>query len=210
MRTQEHALQSTPKQLPFTITKVAQEKLVDALKEDAAPDHRIRVGATREGFAKVRYLLDFVEPTQALEAQDTLFALDALTVIVDATSQSLLAGSQIDFVDDGLRGAGFKFLNPDLAQNLGIQAQAVEAQEILDRKVNPQVASHGGRIELVGLEDHTAKIRMHGGCQGCGQASTTIREGVERALLGEIQDLKHVVDITDHDSGETPYYAPNT
>lgn len=81
-------------------------------------------------------------------------------------------------------------------------------QTLLDEKVNPMVASHGGHIELLDYANGTAFVRMSGGCQGCGSAKATLRQGVEEAIFGAFPRVKHVVDLTDHASGSSPYYQP--
>ena len=47
---------------------------------------------------------------------------------------------------------------------------------------------------------------MLGGCQGCGMAAATLRQGIEKILKDSIPELVAVVDVTDHDAGENPYY----
>jgi Fe-S cluster biogenesis protein NfuA len=81
------------------------------------------------------------------------------------------------------------------------------AQEILQKQINPAVASHGGKIELIDVQDATVLVRLMGGCQGCGMAAVTLRQGVESALKRAIPGIKGVKDITDHASGANPYYA---
>lgn len=82
------------------------------------------------------------------------------------------------------------------------------AQEIFEQQINPAVASHGGMIELIDVQDATVMVRLMGGCQGCGMAAVTLRQGVEAALKRAIPAIKGVRDITDHSSGANPYYAP--
>lgn len=80
-------------------------------------------------------------------------------------------------------------------------------QKILDDEVNPQVADHGGRIDLVDYVNRTVYIRMSGGCQGCSASAATLKGGVEKALLQRFPRIRGVVDVTDHESGQNPYYA---
>jgi len=80
-------------------------------------------------------------------------------------------------------------------------------QRIIDEKINPMVASHGGRIDLVDYANKTAFIRMSGGCQGCSSSKLTLKEGVERELFAAIPRIQQVVDVTDHQAGENPYYS---
>jgi len=83
--------------------------------------------------------------------------------------------------------------------------EAVEA--LLDRQVNPSVASHGGHISVDRIESGKVYLRMSGGCQGCAASSATLRQGVERTLRAALPQIDEIVDVTDHASGSNPYYA---
>ena len=84
----------------------------------------------------------------------------------------------------------------------------VRVTHLLDTEINPGVASHGGRISLVDVKGSTVYIQMSGGCQGCGSATATLKQGVERTILQSIPEVTAVLDATDHGEGKNPYYAP--
>jgi Fe/S biogenesis protein NfuA len=88
----------------------------------------------------------------------------------------------------------------------GDVAQRVVA--VLDRQINPSIAAHGGRADLVAVEDATAYLRLSGGCQGCGLAKVTLSQGIEVAITDAIPEVTSVVDVTDHASGDNPYFEP--
>ncbi len=73
-------------------------------------------------------------------------------------------------------------------------------------EINPMVARHGGKVELVDVQEATVVVRMMGGCQGCGMATVTLRQGIETALRQAVPAVRGVRDITDHASGRNPYY----
>jgi Fe/S biogenesis protein NfuA len=75
-------------------------------------------------------------------------------------------------------------------------------------EINPMVARHGGKVELVDVQEATVVVRMMGGCQGCGMATVTLRQGIETALRQAVPAVRGIQDITDHASGRNPYYAP--
>jgi Fe-S cluster biogenesis protein NfuA len=75
-------------------------------------------------------------------------------------------------------------------------------------EINPMVARHGGKVELVDVQEATVVVRMMGGCQGCGMATVTLRQGIEAALRQAVPAVRGIKDITDHASGRNPYYAP--
>ena len=81
-------------------------------------------------------------------------------------------------------------------------------REVLDSRVNPSVAGHGGHIALVDVQDDTAYIRLEGGCQGCGMADVTLKQGIETEIKQAVPRIRAVLDVTDHAGGTNPYYEP--
>src|SRR5213080_2457283 len=79
--------------------------------------------------------------------------------------------------------------------------------DLFDSQVNPMVARHGGRVELIDVQDAVVMVRMAGGCQGCGMADVTLRQGIEAMLQQYVPEVKGIVDITDHAAGSNPYFA---
>jgi Fe-S cluster biogenesis protein NfuA len=77
---------------------------------------------------------------------------------------------------------------------------------VLERDINPAVAQHGGKVELIDVQDRRVVVRMMGGCQGCGMANVTLRQGIEAQLRRMIPGLAGLVDITDHAGGRNPYF----
>ena len=80
-------------------------------------------------------------------------------------------------------------------------------QGVLDERVNPSVASHGGHISLIDVKGDTAFIRLEGGCQGCGMADATLKQGVEVEIKSAVPEIVSVLDVTDHAGGTNPYYS---
>jgi Fe-S cluster biogenesis protein NfuA len=88
----------------------------------------------------------------------------------------------------------------------GLNEQESLIVNFLDQEVNPQVAAHGGKISFVKLLEGDVHLKMEGGCQGCGMAQATLRDGVETSLKENFDFVKNVVDTTDHDSGVKPFF----
>ena len=84
--------------------------------------------------------------------------------------------------------------------------EGAAVQQLLDERINPAVASHGGFIELVDVKDTVAYIRLGGGCQGCGMADVTLKQGVEVEIKQAVPSITAVLDVTDHAGGSNPYY----
>lgn len=79
-------------------------------------------------------------------------------------------------------------------------------QDLLDRETNPSIASHGGKISIVRLEDRKLYIKMSGGCQGCAASQVTLRQGFELMVRRVAPEVIDIIDATDHASGTKPFY----
>ena len=81
--------------------------------------------------------------------------------------------------------------------------------DLLEREINPAVAQHGGWVELIDVKRNNVFLRLGGGCQGCGAADVTLKQGIEKAIRGLAPSVGEIMDTTDHASGRNPYYAPS-
>ena len=97
---------------------------------------------------------------------------------------------------------------PPVAAGAAFDDDALYEQvaKVFDEQVNPMVARHGGRVELIDVQDAVVMLRMGGGCQGCGMADVTLRQGIEGMLSQFVPDVRGIMDITDHTSGSNPYF----
>ena len=90
----------------------------------------------------------------------------------------------------------------------GDKQLALDVQQLLNTEINPMVATHGGFIEVLAVEAETVYVHMGGGCQGCGMATATLKQGVETVVFQAFPKITSVLDTTDHAAGTNPYYAP--
>ena len=137
---------------------------------------------------------------------------EGLTVLVPSRDASKLEGSTLD-VPSNANQVGLVLRNPnrpDLGPNATLELSGTieeQVQEVLVKRINPSIAAHGGYAELVRVEGSTVLIKLGGGCQGCGMANATVTAGIEKTLIELLDGVDHVLDITDHTSGENPYFA---
>jgi Fe-S cluster biogenesis protein NfuA len=80
--------------------------------------------------------------------------------------------------------------------------------DLLDREINPAVAQHGGFVELIDVKSNNVFLRLGGGCQGCGAADVTLKQGIEKAIRNLVPKVGEILDTTDHAAGRNPYYSP--
>jgi Fe/S biogenesis protein NfuA len=145
---------------------------------------------------------------------------DRLTVVIPQASVEKIRGATLDVSGSG-EDAGMVILNPNAPPPPGSPAMGDRPQAdltgdlpqrvlaVLDHQINPSIAAHGGRADLVAVEEGTAYLRLSGGCQGCGLAQVTLSQGIEVAITDAIPEVTSVVDVTDHASGANPYYEPS-
>lgn len=174
----------------------------------ARVQHYLKVQA-QQGVTAVRVAGTVREPKlwlarpDDLEATDHIFRVDDFDVFIDTVSAEQLKGATVDFMED-MMASGFRVYFPSPTWD---DPLAQRMQDVLDKQVNPGVASHGGRVSLSRVEGDTAYIVLEGGCQGCGMSQVTLKEGIEVMVKEAVPEIVNIVDVTDHDSGENPYYA---
>lgn len=171
------------------------------------------------------FLLDegsrkFTRPEEAAEAPPAEAVL-----AVDGVSEVVFSGDRVTVVRDPA-GPAWDELIPRVQYALGAAVTSAaaaidetrapaqdddaiyeEVEHIFRSQINPIVAQHGGAIDLIDVQDATVVVRMSGGCQGCGMANVTLRQGIEAALKKAIPSLAGIRDVTDHSSGANPYFA---
>ena len=63
-------------------------------------------------------------------------------------------------------------------------------------------------MSLIDLKDKTVFLKLEGGCQGCGMADVTLKQGVEAEIKRAVPEIEEILDVTDHATGSNPYYQP--
>jgi Fe/S biogenesis protein NfuA len=182
----------------------AREKLREVFADQGVPGRgAIRVAIQGRGPSGFEYAMAVEEPgSQATD--DTVLDEGDFQVFVDPESLPLLRGATVDYADE-LMGGGFRMHNPNPTWS---DPTAQGIQELIDTVINPGVASHGGHVSLIDFKDNVVYVQLGGGCQGCGMADVTLRQGVETLIKQNYPQVVGVVDTTDHAGGTNPYYQP--
>ncbi len=134
------------------------------------------------------------------------------TVMIPEESVENLTGATLDLPNNPMQG-GLVIRNPnkpDLLAGADLELSGTipeQLQQLLDQHINPSLASHGGFANLLGVDGPTAYITMGGGCQGCAMSAATLREGITVMITEAIPEITDVVDATDHEAGDNPYFA---
>ena len=186
------------------VTDAAREKIREIMEmQNITGRGAIRVGIAGRGPAGFNYSMSLEEDAQPAEGE-AVQDEGEFKILLEGESLEKLRGASIDFVGQ-LVGGGFKIDNPNSVWD---DPLAAEIQALIDAQINPGVASHGGFVELLDVKDSRVFVRMGGGCQGCGMASVTLKQGVEVLIKQQFPQIEAVVDTTDHAGGDNPYYQP--
>ena len=132
-----------------------------------------------------------------------------MKVIIPAKDVELLEGAILDYSSTG----GLVIRNPNKPSVPMIEglvnddALSAEIEAIVATEVNPALAAHGGFVMFAGHDEAgTAYLTMGGGCHGCSMSKVTMLEGVQTTLVEKVEGIQRVRDMTDHQSGENPFY----
>ena len=191
----------------ISFTETARDKILELLEAEGRQDLGLRVAILGRGAGGFQYHLEFIGPEDR-SPEDIVVDADGFEAVVDPDSAPNLEGATIDYIERGpIPGAdsGFKIENPNALWN-DPTAQAV--QDLLESRINPGVAMHGGHVTLLDVRDEVAYIQMSGGCQGCGLADVTLKQGIEVMIKEAIPAIREVIDATDHAAGRNPFYQP--
>jgi Fe/S biogenesis protein NfuA len=198
----------------LTVTDPAREKILELRAQEDEPDSLgLRIEVT--GVQGVEYTYDLTfDPVAAADeaAGDLIDKQGDLPVIVPAESIDALRGATLDLPSiGGQQGLVLRNPNrPDPLAGAHIELSGTieeKVRQLLDGQINPSLAMHGGFAGLDRVEDDKVFVTMGGGCQGCAVSAMTLREGIARAIKEAIPEVAEVVDITDHELGENPYYT---
>ena len=197
----------------FEVSPTALDKVIELRNSEVDGDQlALRIEVT--GAQGVDYTYDLAfELLAEADPADVPFAVGGgLTVLIPDRDVAKLDGASLDLPSNPNQ-PGLVLRNPN-RPDLGPNAQldlngSVEenVREVLTKRINPSIAAHGGFAELVAVEDDTVIVQLGGGCQGCGMANATVTAGIERTLRELIPEIERVVDLTDHASGENPYFT---
>ena len=181
-------------------------KLRDAEEDAASLGLRLEIvsGASEE----FKYDLSLDEFRKAAFT-DEVRTHGGMKVIIPAKDVELLQGAVLDYASS----TGLVIRNPNKPAAMVVEglvsddAMSAEIEAVIAADVNPALASHGGFVTFVGHDNEgTAYLTMGGGCHGCSMSRMTMLEGVQTQLVEKVDGLERVRDLTDHTSGENPFY----
>ncbi|HET7266533.1 MAG TPA: NfuA family Fe-S biogenesis protein [Oleiagrimonas sp.] len=190
------------------ITERAQTYFRNLLEQQDIEGLGIRLGVADGGTPAAECELAFGEASE-LERCEHVAQYTGFKLYTTAADDEWLEGARIDIVPTPT-GGELSIRAPSIKGHVpAADAALVErVQYVIDAEVNPQIASHGGRVALIEVTaEGTVVLEFGGGCHGCGMVDVTLKQGVEKTLRARVPDVKAVRDVTDHTTGSNPYYT---
>jgi Fe/S biogenesis protein NfuA len=194
----------------ISITPEALEQLFE-LRDDEpeAAKLGLRVAIASAAGEEFRYDLSFDEFLKAAFT-DEVRTHDGMKVIIPGADVELLEGATLDYTST----QGLVIRNPNRPKAPAVEgltsddALSAEVEAMISGEVNPALAAHGGFVTYVGHDgEGTAYLTMGGGCHGCSMSKMTMLDGVQTMLVDAIEAIERVRDLTDHETGENPFYS---
>ena len=200
-----------PSVTALEVTDAALEKVREVRSEEDSPETTgLRVSITGSNGPEFSYDLSFEDISDASE-DDHIYHVDDLAVIIPKENLEDLTGATLDLPSNPMQG-GLVIRNPNRPSMLEGEdielsgSPAEKLQQLLDQHINPSLAAHGVYAELVKMQGTAAHILMGGGCQGCAMSAATLRQGIEVMIAEAIPEITEIVDVTDHEAGENPFF----
>ena len=194
----------------ITVTPEALEQLRE-LRDDEVDGDKLglRLAIASDPGQEFRYDLSFEEYLTAAFT-DEVRTHDGMKVIIPGDDVALLTGATLDYTST--QGLVIRNPNRPLAPSVeGLTADdelSAEIDALVATEVNPALAAHGGFVTYVGHDgEGTAYLTMGGGCHGCSMSKQTMLDGVQTMLVDAIEGVERVRDLTDHSTGENPFYS---
>ena len=190
------------------ISDTAQQYFKQLIEQQDEAGLGLRIAVIHPGTPNASCDLQFSPQGQRMQ-DDHVVAFDGFNMFVAEASKQWLAEASIDFEEDET-GGQLTIKAPGIKGTQPSSDDSIEERVgwLLETEINPALASHGGRVALVEVTDKMEVVlQFGGGCHGCGMVDVTLKQGVEETLIRNIPEITGVLDATDHQSGQNPYYA---
>jgi len=191
----------------MTITLSAQDYLSDLLSNQDEDTSGIKIFVSEPGTPRAETCIAYSKKDEDFSSFRLIDEFK-FQLYLEEKSIDFLKNAEVDYSPDKFGGTlTIKAPNaklPQISENASIEDKI---NYVLYSEVNPGLAAHGGEVSLIEvLDEETAILQFGGGCQGCGMVDLTLKDGVEKTLLEQVDGLKSVQDVTDHSYRENAYY----
>ena len=191
----------------MNITPSAQEYLADLLSNQEKDTSGIKIFVSEPGTPRAETCIAYAKDDEDFSDYRIIEEFK-FSLYLEEKSIDFLKDAEVDYSPDKFGGTlTIKAPNaklPRISEDASIEDKI---NYVLYSEINPGLASHGGEVSLIEVvNEETAILQFGGGCQGCGMVDLTLKDGVEKTLLEQVEGLKNVKDVTDHSYRENAYY----
>jgi Fe-S cluster biogenesis protein NfuA len=144
-----------------------------------AADFQQRMRKVEELVHEIESQADPLSRQNSIDLVSLLMELHAtgLERLMELLAQQVLPGKQVvDRLADDPLVASLLLLHG--LHPVDMQTRVVRALD----KVRPYLKSHGGNVELLGIDDGVVRLRLEGSCNGCPSSSQTLKNSIEDAI----------------------------
>jgi Fe/S biogenesis protein NfuA len=191
----------------MNITLSAQEYLADLLSNQEEDTSGIKIFVSEPGTPRAETCIAYAKDDEDFSDYRIIEEFK-FSLYLEEKSIDFLKDAEVDYSPDKFGGTlTIKAPNAKLPQISEDASIEDKINYVLYSEINPGLASHGGEVSLIEVvNEETAILQFGGGCQGCGMVDLTLKDGVEKTLLEQVEGLKNVKDVTDHSYRENAYY----
>ena len=191
----------------MNITPSAQEYLADLLSNQEEDTTGIKIFVSEPGTPRAETCIAYAKDDEDFSDYRIIEEFK-FSLYLEEKSIDFLKDAEVDYSPDKFGGTlTIKAPNAKLPQISEDASIEDKINYVLYSEINPGLASHGGEVSLIEVvNEETAILQFGGGCQGCGMVDLTLKDGVEKTLLEQVEGLKNVKDVTDHSYRENAYY----
>ena len=191
----------------MNITSSAQEYLADLLSNQEEDTTGIKIFVSEPGTPRAETCIAYAKDDEDFSDYRIIKEFK-FSLYLEEKSIDFLKDAEVDYSPDKFGGTlTIKAPNAKLPQISEDASIEDKINYVLYSEINPGLASHGGEVSLIEVvNEETAVLQFGGGCQGCGMVDLTLKDGVEKTLLEQVEGLKNVKDVTDHSYRENAYY----
>jgi len=190
----------------FNITDEAQIYVADLFAQQGEEDLGLKVDIEKAGTPAATVTFNFCYEKD-LGKNYFKFEYKGFNAFIDEANFDYLKDSEVALKEEG-SSKKLTITAPN-AKGEVPKDDAPLAEKIkytIAAEVNPQLASHGGFVDLVEItDDMDVVLNFGGGCQGCSSVKVTLKNGVEAQLKSIYPEIKNILDVTDHSQKENAY-----
>ena len=190
------------------LTDKARSHFVHLIEKEKSAGLNLRIKVENPQTSRAEVDITFC-PAGKHEPDDQTVIYPEFTLFVENKSVAALKDATIDYVEDEFGG------------QLSVKAPYIKGSQpaddaplfdrinfVIGNEINPNLASHGGFVTLLEIQEGGKVIlRFGGGCHGCGMVGVTLKSGIEQTLKDKFPEVTAIYDVTDHETGDNPYYS---